>query len=64
VVLGHIQRGLDYAKVPPVQIYLGNISGSELVLGFVKQLIWIAVLLIFGFMLWNKGKKKLVVQGG
>ena len=54
----------DSIYFTPVQIYLGNISGSELALGFVKQLIWISILLVFGFMLWNKGKKKLVVQGG
>lgn len=48
----------------PVQIFLGNISGMEIVQSFVKQVIWIAVLLFFGMVLWNQGKKKLVVQGG
>ena len=48
----------------PVQIYLGNISGSEIVAGFIKQLVWIACLMSAGFILWKKGKKKLVVQGG
>ena len=48
----------------PVQIYLGNISGGEIVAGFIKQLVWIVCLMTVGFLLWNKGKKKLVVQGG
>ena len=48
----------------PVQIYLGNISGGEIVAGFIKQFVWIACLMSAGFILWNKGKKKLVVQGG
>ncbi len=54
----------DSIYFTPVQIYLGNISGSEIVGGFIKQLVWIFALLFFGFVLWNKGKKKLVVQGG
>lgn len=48
----------------PVQIYLGNISGQELAIGFLKQFVWIFCLMTAGFLLWNKGKKKLVVQGG
>lgn len=48
----------------PVQIYLGTISGGEIVAGFIKQLVWIACLMAAGFVLWNKGKRKLVVQGG
>ena len=54
----------DSIYFTPVQIYLGNITGPEMAIGFVKQLIWISGLLVLGFMLWNKGKKKLVVQGG
>ena len=48
----------------PVQIYLGKLSGGEVVGGFIKQTVWIVVLLVCGMLLWNKGKKKLVVQGG
>lgn len=48
----------------PVQIYLGNISGGEIAAGFIKQLVWIICLMTAGFILWSKGKKKLVVQGG
>ncbi len=48
----------------PVQIYLGNISGGEIAAGFIKQFVWIICLMTAGFILWSKGKKKLVVQGG
>ena len=48
----------------PVQIYLGSISGGEVAAGFIKQILWIVCLMACGFILWNKGKKKLVVQGG
>ncbi len=48
----------------PVQIYLGKLTGGEIAAGFIKQFVWIVVLLICGMLLWNKGKKKLVVQGG
>lgn len=48
----------------PVQIYLGNLTGTEIVIGFVKQIVWIAILLLIGNILWLKGQKKIVVQGG
>lgn len=48
----------------PVQIFLGDITGGEILIGFAKQLIWIAVLILAGKVLWKKGQKKLVVQGG
>ena len=48
----------------PVQIYLGTINGGEILAGFIKQLVWICLLMACGFVLWNKGKRKLVVQGG
>ncbi len=48
----------------PVQIYLGKIDGTEIMFGFLKQIVWIFVLMVFGFIVWNKGQKKIVVQGG
>ena len=48
----------------PVQIYLGTINGGEILAGFIKQLVWICLLMACGFVLWNKGKRQLVVQGG
>lgn len=48
----------------PVQIYLGQLSLSEILRSFLVQLFWIAVLFLIGMILWKKGQKKLVVQGG
>ncbi len=48
----------------PVQIYLGKIGGSDIILGFAKQIIWITALLLMGSVVWKKGQKKIVVQGG
>lgn len=48
----------------PVQIYLGQMSLLEILRSFLIQLFWIAVLFLIGMLLWKKGQKKLVVQGG
>ncbi len=48
----------------PVQIYLGQLTSREILIKFLVQLAWIAVLYVSGNALWEKGKKKLVVQGG
>ncbi len=48
----------------PVQIYLGQLSLSEILHGFLIQFFWIVFLFSFGMFLWKKGQKKLVVQGG
>lgn len=48
----------------PVQIYLGQLSVTEIVKGFGVQLIWILLFIFLGKILWRQGQKKLVVQGG
>lgn len=48
----------------PVQIYLGEISGIAIFISYIKQGLWILVLYSLGEVLWKKGIKKLVVQGG
>lgn len=48
----------------PVQIYLGQLSLSEILQKFMIQLFWILALFSIGMLLWKKGQKKLVVQGG
>lgn len=48
----------------PVQIYLGQLSLMEILRGFLIQFFWIAALFSVGMLLWKKGQKKLVVQGG
>ena len=48
----------------PVQIYLGQLSFDEIAFKCAIQLVWIVIIYMLGNMLWAKGKKKLVVQGG
>lgn len=48
----------------PVQIYLGELDGSEIAFHFARQIFWIAVLWAVGEYFWRSGIKKLVVQGG
>lgn len=48
----------------PVLIYLGEISGMNVLLSYMKQCLWILILYSLGELLWSRGIKKLVVQGG
>lgn len=48
----------------PVRIYLGELSGLEILSALAVQIIWIAILGVIAKMFWKKGVKKLVVQGG
>lgn len=48
----------------PVQIYLGQLSSGQIAYKCLIQLIWIVIIYMIGNLLWVKGKKKLVVQGG
>jgi len=48
----------------PVQIYLGQLSYEEIAKKLLISACWIVVIYFIGNVLWNKGKKKLVVQGG
>lgn len=48
----------------PVQIYLGQLSMREILFQCMVQVVWIAVIYMVGNLLWMKGQRKLVVQGG
>lgn len=48
----------------PIQIYLGEISGIEIMQKLFIQVAWIGILGIIAGAFWKKGTKKLVVQGG
>lgn len=48
----------------PIQLYLGRVEASEILLIFARQIFWIAILYAIGEILWRKGQKKLIVQGG
>ena len=48
----------------PVQIYLGQLSYGEIAVKCAIQLVWIILIYLIGDLLWKKGQRKLVVQGG
>lgn len=48
----------------PIQIYLGNINGMEILFIFGKQLLWAAILFAIGNVMWLAGRKRIIVQGG
>ncbi len=48
----------------PVQIYLGQLNNWEIAEKCAVQLVWIVLIYLVGDMLWRKGQRKLVVQGG
>lgn len=48
----------------PVQLYLGQLSEREMLLSFLRQVIWVALLYVIGEICWRSGIKRLVIQGG
>lgn len=48
----------------PVQIYLGEVSGMQVLYEMAVQIFWIVLLYLIGEVFWKNGVKKLVVQGG
>ena len=48
----------------PIQIYLGQIQGTELLTKIAIQAAWIVILWLIANAFWKNGVKKLVVQGG
>ena len=53
-----------YIYFTPVQIYLGELSAKEILFQCGMQAGWIVLLFWLGNLIWKKGQKKLVVQGG
>lgn len=47
----------------PVQIFLGNIQGQQILHGMAMQAAWIAVLYVAGALLWRAGMKKYTAVG-
>lgn len=48
----------------PVQIYLGQLTYGEIAFKCGIQIVWIALIYLLGDLLWRRGQRKLIVQGG
>ena len=48
----------------PLRIYIGDISGKEMIIGFAIQIFWLVFLLFTGRAWMKKALKRVVVQGG
>lgn len=65
----YVMRIIEYTPFDsiyftPIKIFLGQMSGNEIVYNFGRQFIWIIILYLIGDALWKKGQRKLIVQGG
>jgi ABC-2 type transport system permease protein len=48
----------------PLSIYVGKITGYEILVGVGMQLFWLSVLAILSFGAWKIAEKKIIVHGG
>lgn len=53
-----------YIVFEPIAVLLNKKSGQEILYVFLAQLFWIVLLLILSELVWARGKKRLMVQGG
>lgn len=54
----------QYISDLPFRLYVGNISPTAGLQGLVIQLVWIVILVTFGYIFMQKNLQKVVVQGG
>jgi ABC-2 type transport system permease protein len=54
----------QHISYTPLMIYMGKISGWELVRTLLIETLWSLLLLALGHWLWKKATRKLIVQGG
>lgn len=53
-----------YTFQTPLAIYIGKLSYKETLFALLLQSVWILILSLCAFFLWNRGKEKVMVQGG
>ncbi len=54
----------DSIYFAPVKIYLGLMNTNEILLCYGKQIIWFVILIVLSTIMWEKGKKRIIIQGG
>lgn len=69
-ILPHgLQQVLQYTPFPyqlyfPVSLYLGKVSGSDLVRGFAIQTGWVLIMYCMARLMWSRGIRKYSAVGG
>lgn len=53
-----------YIFYVPISIYLGKYTINESVVLIIEQVIWCIIISLISLIVWQKGKKKIVIQGG
>ena len=48
----------------PISVYLGKVDLQQALVLIVQQILWVGILTVIERVIWNKGTKKLVIQGG
>jgi ABC-2 type transport system permease protein len=54
----------EHIGYTPMMIYLGKISWPEAGRTLLLELLWIAVLLVFGNWFWNRMSRRITIHGG
>lgn len=65
-VLANITNALPFKSMVsfPIMIYLGNISTSQIIMGFATQLGWIVGLIVFANIFFRIAIRKVIIAGG
>jgi len=53
-----------YMQNVPFRIYSGALAGGEAYQCMVKQIFWLAALMLLGIAVWKQAEKRIVLQGG
>lgn len=65
-IIGNISSLLPFQYVSdlPFRIYIGNVTGNDIIFGIIMQIIWIVLIILFSHILLTKSLKRVVSQGG
>ena len=53
-----------YMQNVPFRIYSGELAGTEIYLCILKQIFWLAALMLLGIVVWKRAEKRVILQGG
>jgi ABC-type uncharacterized transport system permease subunit len=64
--LGRAINDLPFAAIysTPLRIYIGQLSGAEVMPALAAQALWLAAFTGLGIVVWRRAQRRVVVQGG